>query len=541
MALISVIVPVYNTGKYLSQCLDSILTQTFTDFEVICINDGSTDNSDKILADYAKRDKRIRVITQKNSGVVVARNNGIAQARGIYIYPLDGDDIIAPNCLEKLYATITTTKYRVVMSNARTFGRFNDFFHQPKLTKYQMYGWHEQCIISALFYKDDFIKFGGYCTDFNGYSGDDIDYWLNYMDAKLPMIRVPDVLFYYRTKDDAESVWKNYASSERHQRYVYKEKLLRLRHPKVKWWAFVYQLMNTKLGRFIYCVRNNKVKIFKIPVCKNSLGVNYFSETANFGDLLTPYLLNYLYGRATCWENIKTANLLCIGSLLDRLLCPHMSLKQKLKRIFAGVINIWGSGFIMPELPGNVHLKRRVKVYALRGELSRKRMEKYTGQDLSHIALGDPGLLISRVFDTSKISKKYECGIIPHYVDAQSPLLNNIKIKNSIIIDVSAPVEQVLNQIAQCKTIMSSAMHGLIAADAMGIPNVRLVLSDRILGGDYKFTDYYSAFGLPLQQKVILDDKTKITNTDFIRNQYNITPAQVSKICDSLLAAFPYK
>ena len=88
---------------------------------------------------------------------------------------------------------------------------------------------------------------------------------------------------------------------------------------------------------------------------------------------------------------------------------------------------------------------------------------------------------------------------------------------------------------------MSSAMHGLIAADAMGIPNVRLVLSDRILGGDYKFTDYYSAFGLPLQQKVILDDKTKITNTDFISNQYNITPAQVSKICDSLLAAFPYK
>lgn len=86
MALISVIVPVYNTGKYLSQCLDSILTQTFTDFEVICINDGSTDNSDKILADYAKRDKRIHVITQKNSGVVVARNNGIAQARGIYIY-----------------------------------------------------------------------------------------------------------------------------------------------------------------------------------------------------------------------------------------------------------------------------------------------------------------------------------------------------------------------------------------------------------------------------------------------------------------------
>lgn len=266
----------------------------------------------------------------------------------------------------------------------------------------------------------------------------------------------------------------------------------------------------------------------------------YYNEETNFGDMLNPWLLKSL-SRDVVYESIERARCLCIGSVLQLLLTNRTDFYSTISKILLPKINIWGSGFIMPESPGNVHLNRRVKVYALRGELSRKRMEKYTGQDLSHIALGDPGLLISRVFDTSKISKKYECGIIPHYVDAKSPLLNNIKIKNSIIIDVSAPVEQVLNQIAQCKTIMSSAMHGLIAADAMEIPNVRMVLSDKILGGDYKFTDYYSAFGLPLQQKVILDDKTKITNTDFIRNQYNITSAQVSKICDSLLAAFPYK
>ena len=94
MPKISVIIPVYNTEKYLSECLDSVLKQTFTDIEVICVNDGSSDNSAKILEQYAARDKRIHIINQKNSGVVTARNNGIKNAQSDLIFPLDGDDFI---------------------------------------------------------------------------------------------------------------------------------------------------------------------------------------------------------------------------------------------------------------------------------------------------------------------------------------------------------------------------------------------------------------------------------------------------------------
>ncbi|MDR0646417.1 MAG: glycosyltransferase, partial [Elusimicrobiota bacterium] len=79
-SLISIIVPVYNVEKYLSRCLDSVLAQTFKDFELIAVNDGSADNSTKILADYAARDPRIKIITQQNQGQSVARNNGLKAA-----------------------------------------------------------------------------------------------------------------------------------------------------------------------------------------------------------------------------------------------------------------------------------------------------------------------------------------------------------------------------------------------------------------------------------------------------------------------------
>lgn len=104
MVKISVIVPVYNVEKYLSECLNSILAQTFNDFEVICVNDGSTDRSSEILLQYAKKDKRIKVITQKNQGLSMARNNGLKEAGGEYVYFMDSDDAIHPQCLEIAYS-----------------------------------------------------------------------------------------------------------------------------------------------------------------------------------------------------------------------------------------------------------------------------------------------------------------------------------------------------------------------------------------------------------------------------------------------------
>ena len=102
MPKISVIIPVYNVEPYLSQCLDSILNQTFTDFECLCVNDGSTDNSLKVLQEYANKDIRIKIINQKNSGSSVARNNALKNSVGQYIAFVDSDDFISKDYLEKL-------------------------------------------------------------------------------------------------------------------------------------------------------------------------------------------------------------------------------------------------------------------------------------------------------------------------------------------------------------------------------------------------------------------------------------------------------
>ena len=97
---LSLIMPVYNTSKYLNRCLDSILKQTYKNIEIICINDGSTDNSLEILERYASDDKRIKVIDQKNKGVSVSRNVGLDVATGDLVAFVDSDDAVIPDMYE---------------------------------------------------------------------------------------------------------------------------------------------------------------------------------------------------------------------------------------------------------------------------------------------------------------------------------------------------------------------------------------------------------------------------------------------------------
>lgn len=103
---ISIIIPIYNVEKFLPQTLSSVQNQTFTNFEAICVNDGSPDNSLDIIKVFVKNDSRFKLIDQPNSGVSVARNAGIRMATGNYIMFLDGDDYLHPQAMELAYNTI---------------------------------------------------------------------------------------------------------------------------------------------------------------------------------------------------------------------------------------------------------------------------------------------------------------------------------------------------------------------------------------------------------------------------------------------------
>lgn len=125
---VTIVIPTYNAEKYLQRCLDSIATQNANDYEVIIVNDGSTDESEEIAEIYAAKNPRFRILSQKNSGVSVARKNGVTQASGKFIWFVDSDDYILPGSLAKVLALLkdhpeTDTFFAPVMMQEEPAGK----------------------------------------------------------------------------------------------------------------------------------------------------------------------------------------------------------------------------------------------------------------------------------------------------------------------------------------------------------------------------------------------------------------------------------
>lgn len=126
--LVSVIVPVYNTAFYLTQCLDSIVNQSFKNIEIICIDDGSTDGSLNLLQKYAAKHKNIKLITQNHVGVSSARNAGIDAAQGKYITFVDSDDFVEPDMIETLYTYMQNNMLDWLLFQLRLYDETTDSF-----------------------------------------------------------------------------------------------------------------------------------------------------------------------------------------------------------------------------------------------------------------------------------------------------------------------------------------------------------------------------------------------------------------------------
>lgn len=130
--LVSIIIPVYNVEKYLRECLNSVIKQTLTQIEIICINDGSTDSSADILKEYSSADHRITIITKENGGLSNARNAGLKIATGQYITFLDSDDYLTLNALESLYNKATNEELDILIFCAKSFSEKGFSSHKGK-------------------------------------------------------------------------------------------------------------------------------------------------------------------------------------------------------------------------------------------------------------------------------------------------------------------------------------------------------------------------------------------------------------------------
>ena len=135
--LFSLIIPVYNVEAYLRDCLDSVLNQTFADWEAVCVNDGSTDGSAAILDDYAAKDERLRVVSQANAGLSAARNAGMDAAKGDYILFLDSDDWLEDNALETIANALQDED--LLCFSGRRYWETTGEFNQPDLLTEQSF------------------------------------------------------------------------------------------------------------------------------------------------------------------------------------------------------------------------------------------------------------------------------------------------------------------------------------------------------------------------------------------------------------------
>lgn len=121
-ALVSVIIPVYNVRDYIRECVDNVLAQTYTELEILLVDDGSTDDSGKICDEYAAMDDRVRVIHRKNGGLSAARNSGIKECHGEYVSFIDSDDAVSPMFIESLYDMCERSGCRIAIAGIKVAG-----------------------------------------------------------------------------------------------------------------------------------------------------------------------------------------------------------------------------------------------------------------------------------------------------------------------------------------------------------------------------------------------------------------------------------
>ena len=270
-------------------------------------------------------------------------------------------------------------------------------------------------------------------------------------------------------------------------------------------------------------------------VPRGTVRLNYYTASLNFGDVLNENLMAFFH-QPFVKVRSKHAEMTCIGSLLQNFLLKRHKHRTK-KPMY-----IFGTGFIQPASSDSEAFCRPMVFCAIRGKLSKERCAKITGENLDHVPLGDPALLTKRMFPDMTPNPQYDVGVICHYVDKESPCLKNIQLKNLRVryIDVMQRPEDFVGQVLSCKFILSSAMHGLICADSFGIPNRHIVLSENVVGGEYKFRDYYSVFDGVTYNPIYLKDRI-ITDEDIVQftKEYAIKQAQVDAICDRLIGAFP--
>ncbi len=241
----------------------------------------------------------------------------------------------------------------------------------------------------------------------------------------------------------------------------------------------------------------------------------------NAGDWFSPLICEALSGRPVTYADPRKCDLIAVGSLLGRLNKSHRLHRLGLRRS----LDVWGTGSLRSEdrLLGNHHL------HAVRGRFTLARCEGAAGKAV----LGDPGLLAETLL-TSSVEKRCRIGVIPHLADVGHAEVAAFleTVSHARLLDVTSPPKQLIEEIARCECILSSGLHGLVFADALGVPNRWFTASGALIGGRHKFDDYYSAFGIEAHPLRLVDASSEAAFEGYRR-------PGLDALKRDLLASFP--
>jgi glycosyltransferase involved in cell wall biosynthesis len=260
---ISVITACYNHGRFITEMLESVFNQTFKEYEVIIVNDGSTDNTKEILNSIIQ--ENVTVIHTENNGPANARNTAINIVRAPIIMNLDADDKIAPSLLEKAYKIFCSNPNAgIVHCDSECFGAKSGKFETGEYTLENML--FDNRIISQSFFKrKDWLAVGGYSGEFNDWL-EDWDFWLSIIELGGEVVKIPEKLVYYRTYKHKSESLTGIGKAERMKMKEYLIKIfhrhegLYLKHP-MAWEHF--SNMETKFINESFLVRTVKNQLYK--------------------------------------------------------------------------------------------------------------------------------------------------------------------------------------------------------------------------------------------------------------------------------------
>lgn len=239
--LVSIIVPCYNQAQYLDEALLSVLDQTYTHWECIIVNDGSPDNTEEIAKRWVEKDGRFLLINKNNEGVCIARNTAIEKAKGVYILPLDADDFISANYLEKCIEKIENSTVKVVYGKAVFFGEQegklpSGYVNVGNLLKHN-------CIHSSGFFrKSDWKLNNGYDENMK-YGFEDWEFWINMLKKDGEALLLEQCILNYRIKSLSRSTEINSNLKKNYEMKAY----IFQKHIELYGYTTAYELYNEKL------------------------------------------------------------------------------------------------------------------------------------------------------------------------------------------------------------------------------------------------------------------------------------------------------